>query len=285
MVKKQALNFRNATQIIVGCFILAFSVSVFVLPFNILSGGVAGIAVAFSALLNVDPTLIINVLMIALFVIGSIFLGKMFAISTMITTILYPLMLIMINSFNIEIAIDPILASLYAGLLGGAGVGLVFKAGASTGGMDIPPLIINKFTGLKLSSLILIIDALTVLLGLISYGMEAVLIGFIAVWGTSFAVDKVLTFGADKAKAVYIISDKIEEINSMIHSDLDRGTTILQGKGGYTKEHKEVLLVVLTNNQYPTFVRAVNEIDTQAFLIIQDANEVHGNGFSFDYKI
>jgi uncharacterized membrane-anchored protein YitT (DUF2179 family) len=194
-------------------------------------------------------------------------------------------MIILINSFEIVVDIDPFLASLYAGLMGGAGVGLVFKAGASTGGMDIPPLIINKYTGIKISTLILITDAITVFLGIISYGLAAVLIGFIAVWGTSFAIDKVLTFGAERAKAIYVISDKIDEINDMVQNTILRGTTLLQAKGGYTREDREVLLVVLTGNQYPNFMRLVNEIDKQAFLIIQDANEVHGNGFSFDYKI
>ncbi|MDD3923797.1 MAG: YitT family protein, partial [Erysipelotrichaceae bacterium] len=241
--------------------------------------------VALNVLIDIDSTIIINVLMIILFVVGSVFLGKKFALSTFITTILYPLMLVIINRFEIIVDIDPILASLYAGLLGGAGVGIVFKAGASTGGMDIPPLIINKYTGIKLSTLVLITDAITVFFGMISYGFEAVLIGFIAVWGTSFAIDKVLTFGAERAKAIYVISDKIDKINDMVQNTILRGTTILQAKGGYTREDKEVLLVVLTGNQYPNFMRLVNEIDRQAFLIIQDANEVHGNGFSFDYKI
>ncbi len=285
MNKITVQTIKNLIQITIGCLILAFSVSVFVLPFNILSGGVAGLAVALNFLIDVDPTIIINVSMLILFVIGTIFLGRKFALSTFITTILYPLMIILINSFEIVVDIDPFLASLYAGLMGGAGVGLVFKAGASTGGMDIPPLIINKYTGIKLSTLILITDAITVFLGIISYGLAAVLIGFIAVWGTSFAIDKVLTFGAERAKAIYVISDKIDEINEMVQNTILRGTTILQAKGGYTREDKEVLLVVLTGNQYPNFMRLVNDIDKQAFLIIQDANEVHGNGFSFDYKI
>lgn len=285
MNKMTVQTIKNLIQITIGCLILAFSVSVFVLPFNILSGGVAGLAVALNVLINIDSTIIINVLMIILFVVGSVFLGKKFALSTFITTILYPLMLVIINRFEIIVDIDPILASLYAGLLGGAGVGIVFKAGASTGGMDIPPLIINKYTGIKLSTLVLITDAITVFFGMISYGFEAVLIGFIAVWGTSFAIDKVLTFGAERAKAIYVISDKIDKINDMVQNTILRGTTILQAKGGYTREDKEVLLVVLTGNQYPNFMRLVNEIDRQAFLIIQDANEVHGNGFSFDYKI
>ncbi len=285
MNKMTVQTIKNLIQITIGCLILAFSVSVFVLPFNILSGGVAGLAVALNFLIDVDPTIIINISMLILFVVGTIFLGRKFALSTFITTILYPLMIILINSFEIVVDIDPFLASLYAGLMGGAGVGLVFKAGASTGGMDIPPLIINKYTGIKLSTLILITDAITVFLGIISYGLAAVLIGFIAVWGTSFAIDKVLTFGAERAKAIYVISDKIDEINEMVQNTILRGTTILQAKGGYTREDKEVLLVVLTGNQYPNFMRLVNDIDKQAFLIIQDANEVHGNGFSFDYKI
>ncbi|MPN52841.1 hypothetical protein SDC9_200504 [bioreactor metagenome] len=123
------------------------------------------------------------------------------------------------------------------------------------------------------------------LIGLISYGIEAVLVGFIAVWSSSFAIDRILTFGAEKAKSIYIISDKIQEINTAIHQQLDRGTTILEGRGGYTDEHKDVLLLVIDNTQYPKLIKMVNEMDKNAFVIVQDANEVHGNGFSFDYKI
>ncbi|MEA5026769.1 MAG: YitT family protein [Erysipelotrichaceae bacterium] len=285
MDKQTVQLIKNVIQIFSGCLILAFSVSVFVLPFNILSGGVAGLAVAFSALLKVDSVIIINVLMIGLYIIGSIFLGRKFAVSTLVTTVLYPIMISVINQFHFVVNIDPLLASLYAGLLGGAGVALVFQAGASTGGMDIPPMIINKYTGIKLSKLILITDALTVLIGLISYGIEAVLVGFIAVWSSSFAIDRILTFGAEKAKSIYIISDKIQEINTAIHQQLDRGTTILEGRGGYTDEHKDVLLLVIDNTQYPKLIKMVNEMDKNAFVIVQDANEVHGNGFSFDYKI
>lgn len=285
MENKKIQLIKKSIQIFTGSLILAFSVSVFVLPYNILSGGVAGLAVAFSVLLNIESTIIINILMVVLFLIGSIFLGKKFILSTSITTLLYPVFLNIINTYHITITIDPLLASLYAGLLGGAGVGLVFRAGASTGGMDIPPLIINKYTGIKLSSLILVTDAITVFFGIISFGIEAVLIGFIAVWSSSFAIDKILTFGSDRAKSIYIISDKIAEINTAIHQNLDRGSTILQARGGYTQEKKDVLLLVLTNNQYPEFISLVNSIDKEAFLIVQDANEVHGNGFSFDYKI
>ena len=117
--------------------------------------------------------------------------------------------------------------------------------------MDIPPLIVNKYTGIRISTLVLITDALTVGLGLFTYGLEAVLIGFISVWGTSFGIDKMLTLGGGNAKAVQIISEAHAQINAAIQSELDRGTTLSDATGGYTGAPRKVILVVVEKKEYP----------------------------------
>ncbi len=130
---------------------------------------------------------------------------------------------------------DKYLATIYGGALMGIGIGCVFRTGASTGGMDIPPLILNKYTHLPLPSPVMLIDALTVLLGAMVYGLQPALMGILSVWVSSFMINKTLMIGGQEAKNVMIISNKHKEIMEYIHKELNRGTTLLQAVGGYSQ--------------------------------------------------
>lgn len=275
----------NIILIILGNFILAFSVAVFILPYNILSGGVAGIAVVFNSLMGLNKEIVVNFLVIALFLIGWLILGKEFAIKTFVSSVFYPLFLSLIMDFMPVFEIDSLLASLYGGLIAGVGIGIVMRTGASTGGMDIPPLILNKVTNIKVSTLVIIIDALTVMLGFLAFGLEEILIGFISVFATGYTIDKVLLFGGSISKSVQIISDNPDEIVSAIHNKLDRGTTLTEATGGFTGKKRIVILVVVSQNQYNELIDIVNSIDKEAFVITTDATSVHGEGFSFGFKV
>ena len=271
--------------VIFGNLILAFAVRFFILPYNILSGGVAGIAVAVSKLSGLPADLIVNGLIIAMFILGSIFLGKKFMTHTAISSFLYPFFLLVLNRFTFTMNIDPMLASLYGGLIGGVGVGMVFRTGASTGGMDVPPMIINKYIHIELYKLILFVDGLTVLFGMIAYGVEAVLIGLISVWATSFAVNKIILFGSLESLSVMIISEKTDAVNDFIQKEVDRGSTLLSGYGCFTKAPKNIIMTVVSKVEYPEMINEINKIDPHAFVVVTDAMEVKGNGFSFDYKV
>jgi uncharacterized membrane-anchored protein YitT (DUF2179 family) len=276
---------KNGLLLVIGNYILALSVGMFILPYNILSGGVAGIAVALQPFLSVSPAFIINVLVIGLFIIGAMTLGRQFAFSTAISSFLYPFMLTFTVKMQYTQALDPILASLYGGLLAGVGVGMVIRSGSSTGGMDVPPLVIHKYTHIEIHKLVLIVDALTVLLGFYAFGLEAVLIGFISVWACAFSLDKILVFGGQQAKAVYIISEHYKELIPLIHDKLDRGTTLLNATGGYTGENRPVILAVIMKNQYPELTQIIHSIDKHAFFIANETTEVKGYGFTLDYKV
>lgn len=268
-----------------GTFILVVSVAYFILPFNILSGGVAGIAVAVSPITGLSEEVITNVSVVVLFIFGAMFLGKNFTVKTIYCSIMYPVFLSILMRFPVDIQIEPLLASVYAGVLAGIGVGLVFRVNASTGGMDVPVLILNKWTKLPIPTLMLVTDALTVCLGWWVYGIEAVLIGLISVYSCTIVIDKILVFGSNKAMSMHIISDYHQEIANLIHDELDRGCTMLQGYGGYTSIERPVLLCVVDAKQYPLLMKRVQEIDSQAFIIASEANEVRGNGFHLDYRV
>lgn len=270
--------------IVTGNLVLAFATACFILPYNIVTGGVAGVAVVLEPLFHIPAQWTINAIVVIMFLFGAFFLGKAFAIKTVVSSILYPsfLNIIMTLPISMPTDLDPILASLYGGIFTGIGVGLVMRTGSSTGGMDIPPLIVNKFTHLPLSKLVFITDLLTVALGLIAYGVSNVLIGLISVYVGSQMIDAALTFGAKKSKSLEIISSEYEKLLPFIHDNLYRGTTIIDAAGGYTKEQKKILLTAISSNQYNSLINYVYSIDKEAFIIVHDVLEVKGYGFTYE---
>ena len=271
--------------VLLGSFILAVASAYFILPFEILTGGVAGIAVVITELTGLNSMLVIYSLMGLLFLMGAVVLGKGFAYKTILSSIAYPFFLFGLSFFPHFLQIDLLLASIYTGILMGLGVGIVLRTGASTGGMDIPPLIIHKYTNINLSTLFLVIDGMTVILGLISFGLEKALIGLISVYISTIVIDKVMLFGGTQSKSIHIISEKYEEINKEIQLNLARGTTILTGTGGYTNESKAVIFVVVSQKQYPELHKLIHHIDPHAFVVVADATEVAGEGFTYENRV
>ena len=275
---------KDVTMVILGNLIIAIGVNFFVLPSNILSGGVAGISVALQPVFHLPPTLVINTLTILLFVLGAIVLGKSFALKTILSTIIYPIFIVVFEHLaqGVQITNNALLASIYAGICIGIGIGLVYSVGASTGGMDIPPLVINKYTNIPLPTLVMCIDGATVLLGASTYGIEAAMIGLVSVCVCGKVIDKVLTLGSQEAKSVMIISNKYEELIEEIYKNINRGATILHAEGGYTRENKPVIMMVVMKKQFPLLDRVIARVDPEAFVIVNDVNEVHGEGFTYE---
>ncbi|MCR5228796.1 MAG: YitT family protein [Solobacterium sp.] len=273
-------------SVIAGTFLLCVSVEMFILPYHILSGGLAGISVALYPFFHINQTLVINIMDILLLGLGTVFLGKYFFLTTALSALLYPVFNYILEGIIIAPEVDPLLASFYGGLLGGIGLGMVLRTGSSTGGMDIPPLIIHKYTGIKISLLVLATDALTVLLGYFAYGVTDVLIGLISVFSSSYAIGRVLSAGEGLvSKSVQIISDEWEKINESISAELSRGTTLLHGQGGYSGNEKIVLLCVVSSKQYPRLLEIINRHDPEAFVITTDATDMHGEGFTYPARI
>lgn len=280
--RKTRKNIANLILIITGTFMLCLSVEAFILPYNILSGGVAGIAVALYPVFHINTTLLANLLTVVLLGLGGVSLGKKFFFSTALSSLLYPLFNELLARTLFVPETEPLLASFYGGLLGGIGVGMVMRAGASTGGMDIPPLIIHKFTGIKVSTLVEVVDTLTVLLGVFTYGIPAALVGLISVFSTSWAIGRVLSFGAGQSsKSVQIISDKWQEIASDITTELNRSATILNATGAYSGEEKKMLIAAVSSRQYSRLLEIIERHDKKAFVITTDATDMHGEGFTY----
>ena len=279
MTKKRI---TDLVLIIGGTFILAVSVEFFILPYNILSGGVAGIAVALEPFFHIDKTLLANVAVLSLLIAGWAVLGRDFARNTLISSLCYPLFTTILSRHPVDLTIDPLLASFYAGLLGGVGIGFVMRTGASTGGMDIPPLILHKITGIKVSTLVMITDALTVMLGILAYDLSAALLGLISVMASGFGINRVLEAGRGiKGKNVQIISDRWEELNDAIRKEINRGTTLFDCQGGYTGNPRKMIVCVVSERQYTALTALISSVDPQAFVIITDTSDMLGEGFTY----
>lgn len=279
-------NTKEFLVLLLGNFILAIAVNFLILPYDILTGGIFGVSIALKPILpTIDTNYIAYSLIFLTFVLGAIFLGKAFAFKTVVSSVVYPIMLELLRSSTYVINTDPILASLYSGILSGVALGLVFRSHASTGGMDVFPLLLSKYFNITTSNGLMFVDGLTVILGVSTLGIEAVLIGLISVWSASYTIDKVLMFGSEKTKSVFIISQQLEIINNRIHIELDRGTTIINAIGGYGKEQRDIIMCIVTQVQYPDLKKIVLEEDEMAFLIVQDANEIMGEGFKLGPRI
>ena len=277
---------KKILMIELGTLIFALSVGLFILPDRILTGGVAGITALLTDFIPISEDILTIILNTFLFILGSVLLGKEFFLNTLIYSVSYPFALLFVTRMLPEYHVDPILASLYGGLMGGVSMGIMFRNGGSSGGTDALALIAEKYLHVKVSDAIMFMDTVTVLAGLYIYGLNSVLIGLISVLLTSVALDRTMNiYGGVEAKRFEIISDKYQGIAEDIHGILERGSTILDVTGGYTGNRKKMLLVIVSDDQYSAVKEIIDKHDPTAFVIISEAKDINGEGFTYEPRI
>ena len=278
---------RSIILIEIGTLLMALSVGLFILPDRILTGGVAGITSLLAAFIPVSEDIMTIVLNTALFLLGSLFLGKEFFMNTMVYSVSYPFWLLFVTRVMPQIEpVDQFLASLYGGLIGGVSMGIMFRNGGSSGGTDAIALMAEKYFHVKTSSVIMMTDALTVLAGLYIYGLNSVLIGLVSVFMTTIAINYTMSiYGGVEAKKFEIITDKYDLIAKDIHEVIERGTTVFDVTGGYTGNEKKMLMVIVSDDQYNDVKQIIDKYDPKAFVIISEAKDVNGEGFTFEPRI
>lgn len=273
---------KNVLFILIGNFIYAFAIAYFVLPSGLIMGGGTGIALFFNHWLDAPVALFVAALNIVLFFLGAIFLGMKFALTTLLSTVCYPIELAAmewLESVTGPITSDLMLSTIFGGLMIGAAFGLVFRAGASTGGMDIPPLIINKKTGISLSLLLYGFDVLTLVLQMTFSRGDEILYGILLVCIYSVTLEYMFAVGKRQIE-LKIVSKKHDEINRAVHESLDRGTTLVSIKGGYTDDYTTAVTTVINRRQLFAATEMISKIDPDAFIVISKCSEVRGRGFS-----
>lgn len=283
--KKWSKFIIDILVILLGNACIAVAVAFFVIPNKLLVGGTAGIAVAINAFWKIPEEIVINILIYTLFIAGALVLGKEFFLKTITSTIVYPVLLTLAGDLyeiipKEYVTMDTLTSIICTGVLVGFGIGIVYKRHASTGGMDIIPLIVNKYTDIPLHILLMMVDGFTVFLGVIAYGLQASIYGVISVVLCSFVIDKTILMGAKQVKKVQIISQESERILEKILEDMDRGCTIMESRGGYTNQRRDMLMVVVPINQYQMLIDVVHAIDVSAFVIVSDIKEIRGRGFT-----
>ena len=292
------LQVKNFALVLIGTLVLAFGCAVFVVPFNLVTGGVTGLSIVIDHLINsaIHIDTLITIITWSLFFLGLIFLGWDFAIKTLASTIIYPVaislflklispdimggILYIQGSVHADIAL--IISALFGGLCIGTGCALTFMGGGSTGGVDIIAFMICKvFKKWKSSTVIFCIDAATVLLGLfVMKDLILTLLGVISAWIAAMVIERIF-IGSGQAFTAQIVSDKYEEINLAIRREMQRTTTIFDATGGFSRQPKTVLMVTFTMRQYAQLISAINRIDKTAFVSITRAHEINGEGFTY----
>lgn len=223
----------------------------------------------------------VTVFNVTMFILGGAVLGRKFALTTVISTFYYPFILSVFQSIPAlgKVTDDNLLAVIFAGLLIGAGIGVVIRAGASTGGMDIPPLVLNKKMGLSVSGTMNGMDTAILLLQMVFSDKEMVLYGILLVLTYTTVLNKVLLLGQARMQ-VKIVSAYYEEINQAIASELDRGVTLFRSRTGHLKRDGYVVMSVVNNRELAQLNHLIQKIDPQAFIVINQVNEVRGRGFT-----
>ena len=279
--KQQAVF--NSLSILVGNALYALTVVLFLMPSGLITGGATGIALAVTRLSGLRTSSVLFVINVAMLLLGWAVLGRKFALNTVASTILSPVFLALWEQVigSGGLTDDLVLNTVFAGFGIGVSLGITIRAGASTGGMDIPPLVLNKWFHLPVSSTMMAFDFVILAAQAAFSPVRQSLYGVVMAIIYTVVLDKVLMLGTTRTE-VKIISAKSDEICAAIFAQLDRGVTILHGEGGYLREPESVLLSVVSNRQLPRLEKLVHAIDPTCFVIVSHVTEVSGRGFSLE---
>ena len=274
---------RTWASILLGNALYSLAVALFLEPAGLITGGATGIALAIGRLTGLPISGLLLFINLAMLVWGWAVLGRAFALNTLASSVLSPAFLGLFEGLlaGRVLTEDIFLCTVFAGLGIGVSLGIVIRSGASTGGLDIPPLVLNKWFKLPVSATMLAFDIVVLLMQAVFSPVQQVLYGIVMVLIHTIVMDKMLMLGASRTE-VKIVSGQSDAICAAILAQLDRGVTILHGEGGYTHEPSAVLLSIVSNRELPRLEKLAHSIDPTCFLIVSHVTEVSGRGFSLD---
>ena len=274
---------RTWASILLGNALYSLAVALFLEPAGLITGGATGIALAIGRLTGLSISGLLLFINLAMLVWGWAVLGRAFALNTLASSVLSPAFLGLFEGLlaGRVLTEDIFLCTVFAGLGIGVALGLVIRSGASTGGLDIPPLVLNKWFKLPVPATMLAFDIVVLLMQAVFSPVQQVLYGVVMVLIHTIVMDKMLMLGASRTE-VKIVSGQSDAICAAILAQLDRGVTILHGEGGYTHEPSAVLLSIVSNRELPRLEKLAHSIDPTCFLIVSHVTEVSGRGFSLD---
>lgn len=269
-------------SILLGNALLAFAICAFVVPNDFMLGGSTGIALAIQRLLPQMPlsvsTAVIN---LTLFVLGWVCMGRQFAAASALSTVIYPAFMAVFERLPLGTVFqaDVLTCALFASVLAGLGIGIVVRVGGSTGGMDIPPCILQKYKGIPVGNSLMFFDTAIVLLQVLLGGLEGVLHSIVILFLISAVVNRTVVSGERKVQII-IISPDYEKIRQEILQTLDSGATMLNIETGYTAESQKAVFCVTYTKKYPEVRDAALRADPKAFIVTSEVKNVNGRGYT-----
>lgn len=278
---KSKISMKEFGIMTLGMLLIAISAEYFLIPNNVAAGGITGFCVVLNhyiPLMSIEAyTFVFNIL---LFIVGFIFIGGNFGLKTIYAALGLTGMMWCMKNFLHPVAVthDLMLNAVFAPLLTGTGLALVFNQGASTGGTDIIAKILNKYAKIDIGKCMLFIDAMVVIAGGVTFGWDKAMYAIITVFLNGTIIDKVIQ-GFKSCKQVFIMTKKEDEIKDYIIKDLNRGCTIFTGTGAYTGSESSVLYTVLSRKQFIKLKSFIKAKDEEAFITVNEAHEVLGQGF------
>lgn len=266
-------------KIVFALTILGVSINMFLGPHHIAAGGVSGLGILLESALGFDRAMVILVLNIIMLVLALLFLGKQPFFKVLFGSLVFPLIIAIIP--ETMITPDRLLSVIFGSAIFALGVAILYKNNSSSGGTTIPPLIFKKYFHLNTSIGLLFTDAVVVSLNLFVFGFEEFLYAILSIVITSIVMSYIET-GTNRKKSIMVMSeDSLEEIRRRLSSEIGRGLTLLEAKGGYNRKAKEVLLIVVTDHEFSRIKPLIEEIDPTAFVIVNSVAEVMGSGFTY----
>lgn len=285
MEEKIRINWSagNIAAMLSGNVLFALTLKVFLLPARLASGGGTGIALAVHSMTGVPVSGVLLLVNISMLLVGLFALGKSFAATTLASTFFLPMALELFERLlgDFVLTEDLLLCALFAGLGVGVSLGLVLRTGASTGGMDIPPLILQRYFRIPVSVSLYSFDVIILLLQFPQHEAEDILYSILFSMVTAFTLDRMLMIGTVQTE-VKIVSDKPLLLRDAILYQLDRGVTLLDAEGGYRHGRTQMVLSVLSNRELFRLQRIVRGIDPGCFMVVTRVSEVRGRGFTMD---
>ena len=275
----------SAVIVAAGNLLYALTVKLFVLPTGLVMGGTTGLGLTANYLTGVPISAFVLAFNMVMLLLGLCVLGRRFAATTLLSSFIYPLALEFWQRLlgDYVLTEDVMLCTLFAGLGVGASLGIVIRAGASTGGMDIPPLILNRLFRAPVSVCMYFFDVCILLSQGLFQSPEKLLYGVVLVMIYTMVLDKMLLMGTSRIE-IKVVSEKSEEIRQAILQDLNRGVTLIQTESGYLRQNTQLVLSVLSSRELPKAEKLIHQIDPECFLMVSRISEVKGRGFSMQKK-
>lgn len=269
---------KRLVQMVLGILLVAVSFNVFILPNNIVFGGVSGLSIIVTNFIDISPSLFVLFSSIVCLLFSFLLLPFEKTVKSILGTFLLPLFIQLTASVPSMLSLDTsdqLLLAIFGGVLYGLGAGLVFKAGYTTGGTDILNQIVSKYAKMSMGNAMLVVDGLIVLFGAFIFGWTKFMYAILILYIISFLTDKVL-LGISDSKAFYIITTKQKEIGKFVINEMGHSVTVFDAKGGFSKEKNPVLFTVIPTKEYYKFKEGIRLIDPNAFFTVIDAYEVRG---------